>query len=366
MSISTSIRKNSNANIKYRKTSAMFLTAAEPQRRRRKVKSRIVNKSRNVAVLFAEQGLSLSDVAKPVGPQKSDLLQKPVHDNEISTIFLDDGTENRKYSRSTSISIQWKGSKEVEEKQANERDSGSLFFSLKTSPVLGSVRNPLRPSESSINLNVSEQNLRRIDGSNFSEIEASSYFDLDSKLEYSQDGFDNIVCTDDDDELLPPYTQIVPEMFYRFAGISAYSDSNTLQSRGDFEKLLTCLAMENLLEEFLIWFPKPKQIKPGKGYISLNMFGDLFHCKFAQTILEARWQYETLCSAILTMKCLDKLQLNRIEFTQFLQLYRSLYGNDITEKYARSIFKKYDSDGIGLLNIVNIFNFCCDEEDAGD
>lgn len=173
---------------------------------------------------------------------------------------------------------------------------------------------------------------------------------------------DAIVCTEEDDDTLPPYYQIVPQMFYRFAGISHYSNSNQLQSKDDFKTLMECLGMEEFLEAFLIWFPKPKLIKTNLGYITFNMFCDVFSCKFAQTILEGRWQYETLCSAIMTMKCLDKKKMNRIEFPQFLKLYRALHDSHIAVEKVNTVFNNYDLDGVGLLTIANIFKFCSEED----
>jgi len=189
-------------------------------------------------------------------------------------------------------------------------------------------------------------------------------FQTCSSLRYSSqtEWLDDTVCTQEDVDTLPPYYKIIPQMFYRFAGISPYSNSNLLQSREDFKQLMTCLGLEHFFEEFLSWFPKPKLIKTNQGYITFDMFCDLFCCKFAQTVLEVRQEYETLCSAIMTMKCLDKKKLNRIEFQEFAELYRALYEIDISTEKVNSVFNKYDLDGIGLLTIVNIFNFCSEED----
>jgi len=366
--------KNSNSNLQFHKSSAGHLSVAEPQRRRRRKKSRVINRSRSISLMLAEQGASFSDLSRTIiETQKAELPKKQGYD-DLSTIVIDDYIKDRKFSSSVSASVPRRSSNEVEEKRGSDRSRGTILLNSKPLPDHMMKPTSGRPSDASINLNWSEQIRRRADGSNFSDnvprsefdiLEASSYYDLDCKLDFSQDGMDFVV-TDADDETLPPYFQIVPQMFYRFAGISEYSDSTTMQSRGDFEKLLKCLDLDTLLEEFLVWFPKPKLAKPGCGYISLDMFCELFKCKFAQTILEARWQYETLCSAILTMKCLDKHKVNRIEFVQFLHLYRSLYGNDVQDKDVRTVFEKYDTDGIGQLHIVNIFKFCSDEEDDGE
>lgn len=380
MSISRSVQvpkapaeysRNSNANARYHLATVGHLSFAEPQRRRRRKKSRIVNSSRSVASKFADQRESFSDLPDEKGTQKTEQPEKAEY-HDLSQIVIDDYIESRKFSRSISASAPVINFNEVEEKLVNARDSGTTLSNSQAFPEHRMKKTAQHPSCSSINLDFAEKGCRRVDGSYLSEIvhrseldvlETSSYYEQDSKLELS---VTDIVVTDADDETLPPYYQIVPEMFYRFAGISEYSDSTTLQSRGDFNKLLKCLAMDSLLDEFLVWFPKPKLVKPGRGYISLDMFCELFSCKFAQTILESRWQYETLCSAILTMKCLDKSRQNRVTFTQFSQLYRSLNGDDVETEDIRTVFEKYDTDGIGQLTIVNIFDFCADEEEDGE
>jgi len=372
MSISTSLflpkaaaeySRKSNASIKY------LLSVGHNSRRRRRKRSRVVNRSRNLSLMNADQRDSSELNTKAT--QKTEQPKTPGYD-DLSTIVIDDYIEGRKYSRSISASILNKNSDEVEEKRVNHRGRGTTSSRSQAFLDHRAKQTPEHQSSESINLNFAEHVRNRFDGSNVSAIvarseldmlETSSYHELESKLDLSAT---DIVLSDADDETLPPYYQIVPEMFYKFAGISEYSNSTTLQSGGDFEKLLKCLAMESLLEDFLVWFPKPKLVKPGRGYISFDMFCELFACKFAQTILEAQWQYEILCSAILTMKCLDKNKLNRISFMQFLQLYRSLHGNDIKVKDVKTVFENYDTGGIGQLTIVNIFKFCADEEDDGE
>jgi len=176
------------------------------------------------------------------------------------------------------------------------------------------------------------------------------------------DWSDELQSTEDDYDTLPPYHEIVPQMFYRFCGISHGSNSRQLQSNDDFRQLLKCLGMKDFIWDFLGWFPKAAATKSNCGYISLKMFTDLFSGKFAQTFLEERWEYGTLCSAILTMNCLDKKKLNCIEFPQFLRLYRGLYESEISVGNVSAVFNKYDKDRTGILTIVDIFNFCCDED----
>jgi len=201
-----------------------------------------------------------------------------------------------------------------------------------------------------------------------------SLADMDSRLNLStsqtqsksvkiySDWSDELQSIEGDYDTLPPYHEIVPQMFYRFCGISNGSNSRWLQSKDDFRELLKCLGMKDFMWDFLVWFPKAAATKSNCGYISLKMFSELFSGKFAQTFLEERWEYGTLCSAILTMNSLDKKKLNRIEFPQFLRLYRGLYDSEVSVGNVSAVFNKYDKDRTGILTIVDIFNFCCDED----
>jgi len=174
---------------------------------------------------------------------------------------------------------------------------------------------------------------------------------------------DDELGSEEEKHLLPPYFDMVPQMFYRFAGVSEYSNSNTKMSKKDFEKLLKCLSLEHLLDEFLHVMPTFTENSVGDGIISIEMFSDLFSTDFAQVLIESRLEYESLCSALLTMKCLDTGGLNRILFEQFKILYESLHGKKVSEDEAKAKFDHYDTGGIGFLTIVGIFKFCLDEED---
>jgi len=190
---------------------------------------------------------------------------------------------------------------------------------------------------------------------------ASTSQTLSKSIQTCSDCSDDLQGTKDDDSL-PPYDKIVREMFYKFCGISRGSNSRKLQSSDDFKQLLKCLCMGDLWEDFLIWFPKPKGMIGNRGYISLKIFSDLFSGKFAQSVLEKRREYEILCSAIMTMNCLDKKKQNRIEFPQFLRLYRGLYDIEMSVGHVSNVFNKYDIDRSGILTIVDIFSFCSNED----
>jgi len=337
---------NPNSNLEYLKKSTKFLYAGQPKISRRKIESRILRKSCNLSDMFREKGLSISEFSKTCASHERDTRSKIILD-DVPSITGASVVGSCK-SNSSNLNVL----------QENEKQL--------TSESLGAT---LPISEEFVKVSTAEENqcyvsnLSQMMSTHSGNFDTFNELEVELKVDFSEDELE-IACTEDD-IILPPYYEMIPEMFYRFAGISEYSDSNILQSRGDFEALLKCLGMESLLEGFIFWFPEPVLIKTGQGYISFGQFCDLFSCKFAQTILESRWQYETLCSALLTMKCLDRKKINRVEFQQFLQLCQSLYEDDDKNlDDIKRIFRKYDTDGIGFLTIVNIFNFCCDEKDG--
>jgi len=336
-----------NANLLYLRTSVLNISGGD-SRRRRRATSRVLRSSRGISIT--------NDVELPSNTAEWSFsrLSRPIETIGKSITKALPGV------RPSAASLPVRGLT-VEEKQSSQDCEyftlKPLYSHLPSCPDLSLIETAKRSSFVSPSKSPSKQRISESSVKQPLESVLSS-----SSLTPQTDWSDDILCTDEDDDTLPPYNKIVPQMFYRFAGISQYSNSNQLQSRDDFKQLIKCLGMEPYLEDFLLWFPKPKLIKTNLGYITFDMFCDLFSPKFAQTILESRWQYETLCSAIMTMKCLDKKRLNRIEFPQFLRLYRALYDRDISVEKVSCVFSKYDLDGIGLLTIVNIFNFCCEED----
>merc|ERR1719499_1923657 len=155
---------------------------------------------------------------------------------------------------------------------------------------------------------------------------------------------------------------MVPEMFYRFCGISKMSDSNTRMSKSDFETLLKCLSLDPLVDEFLKWFPKPPYVNlDHQPYISIDKFSEFMGGQFAQCVVESRAEYETLTSALLTMRCLDTKGTGRLDYQQFYPLYESLHGPD--EEGAKRKYKEYTAfDKNGFLNIYGIYMLCSEEE----
>jgi len=339
-----------NSKLLYLRSSVINVSGRDGCRRRRRAISKVVKISRGISLLTDNHGQSSSsEWSASRRTRPIELARRPV-------------VKSVPNERGNAISAPVRGLAGEEEKQltldCEYFTLKPLYQKLPSCPELNlGVKSAARSSFVSPLENSSEQKTSPASLRDRPE-STQSY----SSHTFQSDWSDDIQCTEEDDDTLPPYYKMIPQMFYRFAGISQYSNSNQLQSRNDFKQLITCLGLEQFFEDFLEWFPKPQVIKTNLGYITFDMFCDLFSCKFAQTILESRWQYETLSSAIITMKCLDKNKSNRIEFPQFLRLYRALYGKELTVEKVSTEFNKYDLDGVGLLTIVHIFNFCSEED----
>jgi hypothetical protein len=337
-------------NSKYLKTSTMNLPEGSSRRRRRRFASRVIRISRGISLSIDNEETSITS------SWSSSRVFKPKESVEWSITNV---KSNVRYS---AASVPVRGFEVDEEQSKIDCDYFTLkpiFRHLPTCPEL--TRNLKAATLSSIVLPRESRSKQRVSFSSRKQ-RLGSFVSSSSQSRWSKE----LLSIEDDNDALPPYLQILPQMFYRFAGISQYSNSNLLQSKEDFKQLMTCLGMQQFLEDCMTWFPKPKSIKTNLGYITFDMFCDLFSCKFAQTIIETRWQYEPLCSAIQIMEYLDEKKFNRVEFPQFLHLYRGLYGSDISVENVYSEFNKYDLDGIGLLTVVSIFNFCVDEDPQMD
>jgi len=346
-----------NAHLAYLKSSTMYLSPSDTRKKRR-VKSRILHQSRNVSGTwnFVDE-VSLFDLKKAresVRLGSSDLKIEKNLNTKVSSVGLS-------FPRPS-------GTSTIIRRSISHGNEEKLPFDDDDAPIEAKPIDPSRREYWSFVTDTREARSNTLIKHNISFLsvgEESTFEESDHISVLTDDDLD-IRSIEEDDETLPPYYQIIPELFYKFAGISQYSDSNQLLSEKDFKELLKCLGLEALFEDFLVWFPKPKLKKIGQGYISFDMFCDMFSCKFAQVILESRCEYETLCSAILTMKCLDKKNVNRIGFQQFFELCHSLYGGSKTGGDIKKLFEKYDTNGVGLLTIVNVFNFCCDEDETGE
>lgn len=166
---------------------------------------------------------------------------------------------------------------------------------------------------------------------------------------------------DDEIDLLPAYREMIPNMFYCFAGISQYSNDNTKMSKEDFFKLLSCIGLSSLAADLLACMSIHTEQSVGQGIITIDMFSDLFSSDFARVLVESRMLYEDLCSAILTMKRIDKGKINRLVYEQFTSVYKSLHPDSAAEE-IKAKFDYYDTDGVGFLTIENLFYFCHDQE----
>jgi len=352
--LNTNYRRNSN--LLYLRSETLSISGERPIRRKRRAKSIIVSRLRNLSALDNELPISCTRVSRSSG---SSLIKDSMDNKENKGTSDGSDEETRPVVRSISSPLRliW----DKEKVRSPMSPLTCEYFTLM--PVVKHPSTCLKTESFKLNeIGRSYWTQNKPDQSTKQRVHAVSYnSQLENSVTSQTDHIPECSISSDEDDTLPPYFKILPQMFFRFAGISPYSDSIIRQSRQDFTQFLKCLGLLSFVESFLHWFPKPKLVKVGKGYITFDMFCDVFSCKFAKTILETRWEYEALCSAILTMNYLDKQNTNRITFDQFSCLCRSLYG-DYDKSKISNVFNKYDTNGVGLLTIVDIFNFCCDEE----
>merc|ERR1711879_65652 len=103
-------------------------------------------------------------------------------------------------------------------------------------------------------------------------------------------------------------------------------------------------------------------------------FMDIFATKETCEIIEAQPEWETLSTALMTMKALDQKQVNRLGFAEFCALYQSLelipeevsvtddfdYNDPHSLALVEEVYNRY-TDESGLITIEGLFRFCKDE-----
>jgi len=229
----------------------------------RRVKSRILRISRQI---LSPTDISESDIF--------DWTSSPMPTREMN-LASDLASFPDGYVRSRRMQVD--GGHEEDQKQTQECE----YFSLR--PVdthrasSADLDEELEYGNGSCSLSLTDKHERESIGIS----QASS-----GSVETCSDRSEEVFHIEDTSDILPPYHEMIWQMFYRFCGISPCSTSRQLQSRDDFEQLLKCLGMEDFFGDFVVWFPKPTTMENNRGYISLKMFFDLFSGKFAQTILE--------------------------------------------------------------------------------
>lgn len=147
------------------------------------------------------------------------------------------------------------------------------------------------------------------------------------------------------------YEDVLASLFYRFAGVSPYSDTNLRMSTADLEILLTCLHLEKHCENL-----SSRMESDGSGLISIGEFVSACSEMDIRTLITNTYEYEFLVVTLMTMKEIDPTQSKRISRDDFYSLVDTFFDDDDAEQ----IFLKYDTDGVGQLHVANLFLFLHD------
>jgi len=158
------------------------------------------------------------------------------------------------------------------------------------------------------------------------------------------------------------YEDVLRSAFYRFAGVSPYSNTNLKMSKADLDMLLVCLNLQQHCDRLYDSLATDRH-----GLFSIEDFMDCFLNPDTFSFITTTTEYQFLVVTLMTMKNIDPSYSKRISNEDFHSLLEA-FIDDRDE--AEEIFQKYDTDGTGLLHVANLFcflrDFCVleDEEDG--
>jgi len=157
------------------------------------------------------------------------------------------------------------------------------------------------------------------------------------------------------------YEDVLRSAFYRFAGVSPYSNSNLKMSKADLDMLLVCLNLQQHCNRLYDNLATDRH-----GLFSIEDFMDFFLNSETFSLISTTTEYKFLVVTLMTMKNIDPSYSKRISNEDFHSLLETFIDD---QDEAEEIFQKYDTDGTGLLHVANLFcfliDFCVleDEED---
>jgi len=154
------------------------------------------------------------------------------------------------------------------------------------------------------------------------------------------------------------YQDVLRNAFYRFAGVSPYSNTNLEMSKVNLKLLLHCMELEEHLD--IIY---GSLATDSLGLFSIEDFMDVFLNTETCSRIIKTVQYKFLVVTLMTMKNIDPSYTNRISKEAFYSLLENFFDD---QEEAEKIFKEYDKDGGGVLHVANIYWFLrdyCDLED---
>lgn len=148
------------------------------------------------------------------------------------------------------------------------------------------------------------------------------------------------------------YEDVLRSAFYRFAGVSPYSNTNLKMSKADLDMLLVCLNQQQHCNRLYDNLSTDRH-----GLFSIEDFMDCFLNPDTFNSITTTTEYNFLVVTLMTMKNIDPSYSKRISNEDFHSLLETFIDD---QDEAEEIFQKYDTDGTGLLHVANLFCFLRD------
>jgi len=155
-----------------------------------------------------------------------------------------------------------------------------------------------------------------------------------------------------------PYKDVLRCAFYRFAGVSPYSDTNLRMSKPDLSILLECLGLERYCDNLYSSLGTDSD-----GLFAIGDFMDVFLNSETCSLITSSINYKFLVVTLITMKNFDPSYSKRVGYEDFLEMLSGFFTEDDD---PQSIFIEYDTDGVGFLHVANLFCFLLDFFEVDD
>lgn len=157
------------------------------------------------------------------------------------------------------------------------------------------------------------------------------------------------------------YKDVLRCSFYRFAGVSPYSNTNLRMSKADLDIFLECLDLKKHCDSLY-----SSVETDANGLFSIGDFMDVFLNGDTCNLITATTNYKFLVVTLMSMKNIDPSYSKRIGYLDFITMLSDFFTeNDEPEE----IFAEYDTDGVGFMHVANLFCFFRDFfelDDEGD
>jgi len=190
-----------------------------------------------------------------------------------------------------------------------------------------------------------------------SESEGSAHSDSDcSQLSLQSHNYSADTISDRVDDW--SYNDVLRSAFYRFAGVSPYSNTNLKMSEPDLNIFLECLGLEKHCDD--LYSSLETDIN---GLIFIGDFMDVFLNSETCNLITNTNEYRFLVVTLIEMKNFDPSYSKRVSYCDFLNMLSDFFTE---EDSPEEIFAEYDTDGVGFMHVANLFCFFHDFFDFND